>query len=150
MIHHYLFEHMWLCWILITLFFLILEISLGSFFLICMAIGAFVTMFGSLLQMSFLAQFSLFAMASFLSVYMLRPAIMRWLHRPNNERASNVDALIGRQGVVIESITENDYGYVKVDGDEWRAVSLAQIAIPVGSKVEIVSMDSLIVTVKPI
>ena len=150
MIHHYLFEHMWLCWILITLFFLILEISLGSFFLICMAIGAFVTMFGSLLQMSFLAQFSLFAVASFLSIYAIRPAIMSWLHRPNNERASNVDALIGRQGVVIESRTESDYGYIKVDGDEWRAVSLAQNAIPVGSKVEIVSMDSLIVTVKPI
>ena len=39
------------------------------------------------------------------------------------KRLSNVDALIGRVGVVIEDIKGESNGYVKIDGDEWRAVS---------------------------
>jgi putative membrane protein len=61
---------------------------------------------------------------------------------------SNADALIGRIGVVIADIPAGASGYVKVDGDEWRAVSQNGMAITSGNKVEIVSRESIIITVK--
>ncbi|MFC2441180.1 MAG: NfeD family protein, partial [Segatella maculosa] len=41
-------------------------------------------------------------------------------------------------------------GYVKVDGDEWKAVAEMPETIEQGSKVEIISRDSIIVTVRVI
>ena len=66
------------------------------------------------------------------------------------DRLSNIDALIGRVGTVIETIEPNESGYVKVDGDEWKAVSNSTESISKGQKVEIISRESIIVTVKPV
>ena len=70
------------------------------------------------------------------------------LHKEHNERLSNVDALIGRVGVVIEDIKGESNGYVKIDGDEWRAVSCDSSDILNGERVRVVKMDSLVVTVE--
>jgi len=72
------------------------------------------------------------------------------LHKGGDNRASNIDALIGRVGTVIESIEPNGNGYVKVDGDEWKAVSNSNEPILKGQKVEIIGRESIIVTVKPV
>ena len=66
------------------------------------------------------------------------------------ERKSNVDALIGRQGKVIETIPQGECGYVKIDGDEWRSVSADGQEIPAGTTVQVVSRDSIILTVDTI
>ena len=63
---------------------------------------------------------------------------------------SNADALIGRVGTVITPIFPGQSGYVKVDGDEWKAVAEMPETIEQGSKVEIISRDSIIVTVRVI
>ena len=70
------------------------------------------------------------------------------MHAAGEERLSNADALIGRIGIVIEPILADGSGYVKVDGDEWKAVSNVPETIEKGSKVEIIARDSIIVTVK--
>ena len=70
------------------------------------------------------------------------------MHAAGEERLSNADALIGCIGIVIEPILADGSGYVKVDGDEWKAVSNVPETIEKGSKVEIIARDSIIVTVK--
>jgi membrane protein implicated in regulation of membrane protease activity len=72
------------------------------------------------------------------------------LHKSGEDRVSNIDALIGRVGTVIESIEPDGSGYVKVDGDEWKAVSNSTELIYKGQKVEIIGRESIIVTVKPV
>ena len=51
---------------------------------------------------------------------------------------------------MIEPIEVDGYGYVKVDGDEWKAVSDSNEPISKGRKVEIIGRESIIVTVKPV
>jgi integral membrane protein len=74
--------------------------------------------------------------------------VMKYLHRDEEERKSNADALEGRVGVVIEDVQPQHSGYVKVDGDEWRAVSADGSLIKIGEKVRIVKMESIIATVE--
>lgn len=73
---------------------------------------------------------------------------MKYLHRGEEERKSNADALEGREGVVIEEVQPQRSGYVKVDGDEWRAVSADGSLIKRGERVRIVKMESIVATVE--
>ena len=41
-------------------------------------------------------------------------------------------------------------GYVAIDGDMWRSVSADGSGIPEGTAVEVVSRESIILTVKPL
>ena len=66
------------------------------------------------------------------------------------ERASNVDAIVGRSGVVTKRIGQDDCGIVKVGSEEWRA-ELAQAgdaAREIGSSVQIISVEGVTVKVK--
>ena len=73
---------------------------------------------------------------------------MKYLHTDRRNRKSNADALLGREGVVIESITAEKPGYVRIDGDEWRAVSKDGNNINKGAIVKVVARESIVVTVE--
>ena len=45
-----------------------------------------------------------FAVISVLSLLLVRPTLLRKLHKPNRERLSNAEAMIGQQGRVSEAI----------------------------------------------
>ena len=140
----------WLVWLIIAGLLLIFELGFGDFFLTCLAVGALTTMVFSLFPLPFWAQVLIFAITGVASVYLLRPRLLHALQAKADHRQSNVDALIGRTGVVIEPIEVGKDGYVKVDGDEWRAKSEDGSPIAVGKNVKIVSMESIVVTVKPL
>ena len=56
----------------------------------------------------------------------------------------------GRRAVVREAIPAGGAGYVAIDGDMWRSVSADGSGIPEGTAVEVVSRESIILTVKPL
>ena len=138
----YLVTHLWLIWTFIFLLCLILELSSGDFYVICLAVGAVVPIVVSFFTPLWL-QILLWALSSVFSIW-----LVRHLRTVGDARLSNADALIGRIGVVIADIPAGASGYVKVDGDEWKAVSQNGMAITSGNRVEIVSRESIIVTVK--
>jgi len=146
----YFTQNLWLIWTLIGVVCLVMELSSGDFYITCFAIGAFLTAIISLFGIPFLGQLLLFAVFSFLSIALIRPQLLKWLHRSGEERPSNADALIGREAVVIEEIRPNESGYVRIDGDEWRSVSTSSSAIAVGEKVKVVARDSIVLTVEKI
>ncbi len=146
----YLTSNLWLVWTLISVLALILEVSSGTFYLMCFAIGAACSVIVSLFGTPFWFQVVIFAVASAVCVFGVRPFAIRYLHPNHGVRTSNADALIGREGLVIEPINAEKPGYVKVDGDEWRAVTKDGAAIPKGATVRIVDRDSIIVTVVPV
>lgn len=146
----FLATHYWLIWLTVAGILLILEMNFGDFFLTCFAIGAFGAMLASFLPIPFWGQVLVFAIAGVACVYLLRPKLLQRIQSKADHRESNADALIGRTGVVIEDITPQTDGYVKVDGDEWRAKSVDEQPIEKGTNVRIVSMESIIVTVERI
>ena len=143
----YFVGNMWLVWLIVSIGLLLLELTSGDFYVICFAFGAVASIVGAAIGLPLWAQVLIWAVCSVLCLYFVRPSLVRRLHGKMNERKSNVDALVGRQGIVIETISAGGFGYVKIDGDEWRSVSSDGQEIPVGTNVTVISRDSIILTV---
>jgi membrane protein implicated in regulation of membrane protease activity len=144
----YIGQNLWLFWVIVTCVCLILELSSGDFFVTCFAIGGLFAIIASVSGLPFWAQVLIWAVFSMLSIWLIRPRLLRRFHSKDHERSSNADALIGRVGTVIEPITPQESGYVQVDGDQWKAVSECGEIFRRGEKAKIVSRDSIIVKVR--
>ena len=143
----YLSANMWQIWAVLAVLGLILELTSGDFFIICLAIGAA----GAALTAPFANiywQLGVFAVVSLFSLSQVRPFVLRYLHRNEDNRASNADALQGRKGRVSETIPASGFGYVAIDGDQWRAVASDDEEIPAGTRVRVVGRESTIITVE--
>lgn len=143
----YFAENLWQMWALVSIVCLILELTNGDFFIICFAIGAAYSAILSALGLSFYAGLAVFAVTSVLSLFFVRPAMLKHLHRNEDSRVSNADAIIGRIGRVSETIEKNGYGRVAIDGDDWKALSQDGEAIEKDTNVKVISRDSIIITV---
>lgn len=137
----------WLFWACICILALVIEVTSGTFYLLCFSIGALVTLPFAWLGAPAWVQLLVFGVVSCLCVFLVRPLVMRWFHRSEHHRESNADALIGRVGTVIEPIAPNQPGYVRIDGDEWRAESGQPIEK--GEQVTVVRRQSIVLTVVP-
>ena len=146
----YFSQNLWQVWAIIAVVCLILELFSGDFFILCFSIGAAVSLLSALCGASLTAQIILFAVASVLSVLFVRPVALKYFHRNDPERASNADALMGREGRVSQTIDAGGHGRVAIDGDDWKAVSVDGSAIANDTPVRVVNRDSIILTVEPI
>ncbi len=146
----FLTSNLWLLWIIISIVCLILELSSGDFFILCFAIGAAASSIFAGCGLSLTWQIIIFAVVSALSLFLLRPALLRKLHQPHRERLSNAEAMVGQTGRVSEDIEANGYGRVAIDGDDWKARSADGSPISRDTRVQVLKVDSIILTVKPI
>jgi len=146
----YLSQNLWLLWTMAAMLCLIVELGSGDFYVTCFAIGALCSVLAAFVGLSFPVQVLVFALCSVLSIFFIRPSLLKWLHAKSSERLSNADALIGSIGRVVEPITPGDSGYVKIDGDNWKAVSTTPQEIEIGAEVRVVSRASIILTVEPV
>lgn len=146
----YFAANMWQLWAAIAVVCLILELSSGDFFIICFSIGAVFGAITAALGLNLYWQLAIFALFSVLSIFLVRPVALRYLHRGEEDRVSNADALLGRQGRVIETVSADGFGRVQIDGDVWKAVTNEAQDIAMGSSVRVVSRESTIITVERI
>ena len=146
----YLAQHLWQMWAVIAVVCLILELMAGDFFIICFSIGAVFAALVAAVGGGIYLQLLTFAVFSFISLFWVRPFAKRYLHKGEDPRVSNADALMGRQGRVIEAVEADGFGRVQIDGDIWKAVTNEQQDIPAGSNVRVVGRESTIITVETI
>ena len=136
-------------WLIAALALIIFEIFSATFGAICFAIGAGFSALAAGLGLNLTWQIVIFAVVSLLTFIFLRPFMMKFLDRKSKDVKTNADALVGRRAVVSERIDASQHtGRVAVDGDDWKAVSLDGSIIEKGAEVEIVKLDSIILTVK--
>lgn len=137
-------------WLIIAIVFVVIEIATVSFGAICFAFGAVASSIVSYFNFSFSMQLGAFAIVSFLAFLFVRPVLMKLINT-KDEVTTNADAIIGRKGIVSEEISaENHTGRVSIDGDDWKAIATDGTTISKGSEVEVLSRDSLIITVRKI
>ncbi len=141
---------LWQIWLIVALLFFVIEILTTGVAVICFSFGALASMIVALCGGNITLQVILFAVVSLLSLIFLRPVLVKLFYKKGKKEVkTNVDALIGRIGVVSETIDfAKNQGRVAVDGDDWKAVSQDDSVIEKGEKVEIVKIESIIVTVK--
>ncbi len=137
-------------WLIAAIVLVIIELLTAGFGVICFAVGALFSALAAFFGVDSLVwQLLIFAVASVLFFIFLRPVVLRFLDKKSKDVKTNADALIGKMAIVSETIDSSaNQGRVAVDGDDWKAVSADGSVINKGEKVEIVSRDSIILTVK--
>ena len=143
----YLLANLWQLWAVLAVLGLILELTSGDFFIMCIAIGAM----GAAIAAPFsniYGQLAVFGLVSLFSLFQVRPFALRYLERKGEQRVSNADALLGRQGRVCNTIHAKGFGYVAIDGDMWKAVAASDEEIAEGTRVKVVGRESTIITVE--
>jgi len=146
----YLAQHLWQMWAVVAVICLILELTAGDFFIICFSIGAFFGAVVAALGGGFYLQLVTFAVFTLISLFWVRPFAKRYLRKGEDNRVSNADALMGRQGRVVETVKADGFGRVQIDGDIWKAVTNESADIPEGRNVRVVGRESTIITVETI
>lgn len=147
----YFAANMWQAWAVVAVLGLILELTSGDFFIMCFAIGAVAAAIVSLFT-NIYVQIGVFAVVTLISIFTVRPFALRYLHRGEDKRTSNADALIGQTGVVSQTIPSGGYGRVAIGGDDWKAVAEAGTTADIekGARVRVVGLESIIITVQRI
>lgn len=138
----------WLIWSVIGLLLICAEIFtpgfvLAIFGLACLLTAPVAAAFGLPYQ---LAAFIIF---SLLGLILLRPLLMKWVHRAADGAKTNIEAMIGRTGTVTDTVgDEVSPGRVKIGAEEWRGISEAGVTFSPGTIVEVVRLDGATVTVR--
>ena len=146
----YLAQNLWQLWAVVAVICLIMELTAGDFFIICFSIGAFFAAIVAALGGGIYLQLVAFAVFTLISLFWVRPFAQRYLHKGEDNRVSNADALMDRQGRVVETVKADGFGRVQIDGDIWKAEADGGEAIPEGTSVTVVSRASTIITVSEI
>jgi membrane protein implicated in regulation of membrane protease activity len=138
----------WHIWIIVALVFFIMEIFTPGFAVACLSIGSIGGSIASACGLEFKFQILVFAIATLLAFVLVRPVVLKVFHNKSKEVLTNVDALVGRQAIVSEEIVPIVGGRVKVDGDDWKAISADGRPVSAGTPVRILKVESVILTVE--
>lgn len=139
----------WHYWIIGAFFFFMLEVFVPGFIMGSIGLGCLLATVGALLDLPNWFNIILFIAGFFVGISMLKPLLKR-LDKTNNVK-TNFEGLIGKTGKVIEPIDlVKGTGCVHVDGDDWKAISNDYKTISVGTIVEIIALESIVVTVRPV
>ncbi|HHY93513.1 MAG TPA: NfeD family protein [Firmicutes bacterium] len=139
----------WQWWLIGAILLAVAELVTVGFFIIWFAAGALVAMVAALAGTSLLGQGVLFVVSSGVLVVLTRPLVQRLVFSRASGPATAVDALPGREGLVLEGIAPFAPGQVRVDGVTWTAVSDEQ-TIEAGTRVRVVKVDGVKLVVEPV
>ncbi|MDR3297727.1 MAG: NfeD family protein [Prevotellaceae bacterium] len=140
----------WHVWMIAAVVFFILEMFTPSFFMACLGIGCVAGGLAALFSDSTIVQLLLFSLATIAAFVGMRPLMLRYVYNKKTLAVrTNVDNLIGRTARVSERIDPaTGQGRVVVDGDDWKAISATGAPIDKGEQVEILNVESVVVTVR--
>ena len=93
----YLAQNLWQVWAVIAVLCLILEMTSGDCFIICFSFGAIVAAIAAAVGLNGYIQLAAFAVFTLVFLFWFRPLAKRYLHKGEDNRVSNADALLGRK-----------------------------------------------------
>lgn len=136
----------WQVWIVLSALLLIAEMFAPGFWLASVAVGCLAAGIAGLLPIGLIGQILVFTGGSLLSLFGLRPVLVRrFLHSRGTEVRTNVEALVGKSGVVVRRFDPvTRIGRVVVDGEDWRGTLLEAGSGPTlepGTRIIVVQVD---------
>ncbi|KZE32610.1 NfeD family protein [Microbacterium sp. T32] len=138
----------WILWLVVILLFLVIEMITVELTFLMLALGGIVGLVADLGGAPPWVQVILAAAAAIALVVFLRPRMLRRLQRTADTRPSNVEALIGLDGLVLATVSRVA-GQVKLaNGDIWTARSDTDTRLDPGTPVEVARIDGATAVVR--
>ena len=127
-----------LFFVIIILVLAIIEVVTINLVTIWYVASAIIALITSFFIDNFTIQFSIFVILGTIFLITTKKTLDK-LVKEKNEK-TNFDRIVGMEGIVIEEITRNKIGAVKVDGKVWSATSSKKISE--GSIVKVLEINS--------
>jgi len=144
--HHILYY-----WLIAAFFFLILEIgSPGLFFFISFFFGCLVAATSTFFIESIAIQTILFFCGTSVIFLILQYYVVPRMAKNRPHEKTNVDALKGKHGLVLKSISPDHTGLIRLQGQVWAARVAHEETIFEGEKVEVIDIRGTHVVVKKV
>lgn len=124
-------------WLGIIILLTIIELLTVNLTTIWFVISAIISLFLSLTSENFALQFGVFVILGIILLITTRPFLQKILGQKHEK--TNIDRIIGMEGIVTEEITKKKLGEVKVDGKKWSAYAANKIKV--GCTVKVLSID---------
>lgn len=136
-----------------TLFWLVLFVVLALFELVTVnlvsiwfSLGALITTFVSLVTDNLMIHLAVFTISSILLLLLTKPFVKKM--KKKEGVPTNLDMVIGKKGIVTETIEKDGIGEVKVLGKKWSAYSDKEVKE--NSKVKVLSINGVKLKVEEI
>ena len=140
---------MWQIWLVISLFFFILEIATTGFLIFWFGVGGLIATLCSLVIKNVIVQTLIFIVTSTLLTIFTKPLVDKYVKTTNTTKtnAYSVEGKVGKVTKDIEPIEGR--GQVIIDGEAWSAKSFDDSFIPKGTEIKVESLNGVKVIVKP-
>jgi membrane protein implicated in regulation of membrane protease activity len=137
----------WQIWLIAGLLLLIAEMFTPAFFMASLAVGCFFAVIPAAFDASLPWQLLMFSGGTLVGYFGARPFLLKYASRKEEVR-TNVEALLGRKGMVIESSDPvSGFARVLVEGDDWRALAEDGSPLLKGERVEVIRVEGTLLTV---
>lgn len=130
---------MWIVWLIVIILLAFIEVATINLVSVWFIASALISLFMSFFVNSFYIQFIVFVVLGLVLLILTRPYLVKKLVK--TQEKTNVDRVIGMEGIVTEDILKQSVGEVKVDGKKWSAISKSKILK--GESVIVESIDGV-------
>lgn len=139
----------WIGWLVLILVFLVIEMLTLDFTFLMLSIGGVAGLGSDLLGAPLWLQLIIAAGVAAVLILVLRPPLLKRLHRGEDPTPSNIDALVGLTGQVLSTVSAHS-GQVKLsNGDTWTARPAERGELEPGTVVRVSRIDGATAYVRP-
>ena len=134
-------------WVIVAIAFAIGEAATLALTMVWFSVGALCALAVSYFVDNVFIQILVFALVSGLLLLVATKKLIR-MDRSDEVNAltgidTNIMAVVGKKGIVLNKISPYKPGQVKVKGEDWTAVSKTYEAIEAGCEVEVVAVEGV-------
>lgn len=128
-------------WLGVVLLLSVIEMATADLITIWFIASGIVTLIISFFDIPFVAQVGIFVILGTVLLISTRKMLVEKLNK--NKQKTNLDRVVGMEGIVTEKITKHNPGEVKVDGKKWTAISNNGKIIGEGKTVKIIKIEGV-------
>lgn len=141
--------NMTIVWLVLLIVMIVVELATMGLTTIWFAGGSLVATIAAACSAPVWLQVTLFFVVSLILLWFTRPIAVKYFNK--DRIRTNVEAMVGRQGVVTSEIDNVEgIGEVKIGGMEWTARTIVDgMKLPVGTVVIVRAVDGVKVIVQP-
>lgn len=137
---------MFYVWLIVVILLTLLELMTINLTTIWFVLSGLAALGLSFVTKNFLIQFGCFVILGIILLIVTKPFVTKILDK--KKQKTNLDRIIGMNGIVMKNIEDMNYGEVKVDGKIWTA--FADEKIKKDEKVEVLEISGSKIKVRKV